>query len=199
MTLQSQHLERLQASIESGKVDLIDHITDFASRVATRQGSVSPFSSNTNISANERGSRPCRRYRNWQIRLPLPRWLVGCVWEFGMHERDNVWTFQLCPINLRPAHTYVFDFVRAGDVGAVRELISSRQLSVHDREPTWNGHRTLLEASHMAYNISSSLLTSDRWQLGEDISGYANSFCKRPHILMKRPSHLRHCTHLLNM
>jgi hypothetical protein len=64
-----------------------------------------------------------------------------------MHECDNVWTFQLSPINIRPAHTYVFDFVRAGDVEAVRDLLRSRKLSVRDCEETNRGVSTLLEVS----------------------------------------------------
>ena len=64
-----------------------------------------------------------------------------------MHECDSVWTFQLSPINIRPAHTVAFDFVRAGDVGAVRELLRSRKLSVRDCEQTNNGVSTLLEVS----------------------------------------------------
>lgn len=90
-----------------------------------------------------------------RYRLALPRWLVGCVWEFSMHECDSVWTFQLAPINIRPAHTYAFDFVRGGDVGAVRELLRSRKLSVRDCEQTERGVSNMLEVSSLRFRVCS--------------------------------------------
>jgi hypothetical protein len=145
---QSQKLERLQASIEAGNTALIERVTASATQImASRTASLQQ----TSLEINTVFSRPpAIRERHGNVRsyrLSLPRWLVGCVWEFSMHECDNVWTFQLSPINIRPAHTYVFDFVRAGDVEAVRDLLRSRKLSVRDCEETNRGVSTLLEVS----------------------------------------------------
>jgi hypothetical protein len=88
-----------------------------------------------------------RNSTEYKFRLALPQRLVKCIWEFSIHKCDNAWTFQLKPVNIRPARTYAFDFVRTGDVSAVRELLRSRQLSVQDRESSWRGSGTLLDVS----------------------------------------------------
>jgi hypothetical protein len=147
-TLQSHKLEKLQASIEAGNTALIERVTASATQImASRTASLQQPS----LEINTVFSRPLairgRHGKMRSYRLSLPRWLVGCVWEFSMHESHNVWTFQLSPVNIRPAHTYVFDFVRAGDVEAVRDLLRSRKLSVRDCEQTKRGASTLLEVS----------------------------------------------------
>jgi hypothetical protein len=148
-TFQSQKLERLQASVESGNTALIERVKAFATEtMASRTEPVQQQKLDTDMGISRSSRGQGRRGRVHKCRLALPRWLVGCVWEFGVHERDSVWTFQLSPVNLRPAHTYVFDFVRAGDVEAVRELLKSRKLSVRDREQRDDfvfGELTLLE------------------------------------------------------
>jgi hypothetical protein len=147
-THQSQKLERLQASVESGNTALIERVTASATQImASRTASLQQPSMEINTVFSQPPHRHERHGRMRSYRLALPRWLVGCVWEFSMHECDNVWTFQLSPINIRPAHTYVFDFVRAGHVEAVRDLLRSRKLSVRDCEQTKWGVSTLLEVS----------------------------------------------------
>jgi hypothetical protein len=142
-------LDMLQSSIESGNLALIGHITTIASQQATTSGPDPPQQVHVDSSVLARRKLP-KRSRNgteYKFRLALPHCLVKCIWEFSVHECDNAWTFQLKPVNIRPARTYAFDFVRAGDLNAVRELLRSRQLSIQDREPSSSGSRTLLEVS----------------------------------------------------
>jgi hypothetical protein len=147
LTLQAQRLDMLQTSIESGNLALIGHITTFASQQATTSGGNTIQHAHDDRSVMGRRKLPKRPRNNteYKFRLALPHRLVKCIWEFSVHECDSAWTFQLKPVNIRPAHTYAFDFVRAGDVIAVRELMKSRQLSVQDREPDGSCNWTLLE------------------------------------------------------
>jgi hypothetical protein len=165
LSLQSRQLERLQASVQSGNLALFGHITTFASQqIASCDEPAQRTVSKQHISPTRLARKRVKQGIDYTFRLRLPRRLVDCVWEFGVHECDNVWTFQLKPINIRPAHTFVFDFVRAGDTDAVRELLRSGQLSVHDRQASKNGNKTLLEVSgaHQYPCLRAVLLTSDR-------------------------------------
>jgi hypothetical protein len=191
LSLQSQQLERLQASVESGNLALVGHITAFASQqVISYDEPVQRTVTGHKMSPNRSVRKWAKQGRDYTFRLRLPRRLVNCVWEFGVHECDNVWTFQLKPINIRPAHTYVFDFVRAGDTDAVRELLRSGQLSVHDRQLTSKGSKSLLEVSSMHYRsyVRAGPLTSNRWQRVKVTLSSAGSCCGRPHISMTTQS-----------
>jgi hypothetical protein len=168
LTLQAQRLDMLQTAVESGNLALIGHITTFASQQATSSGSNPPQQVNGNRSVAG-GKKLPKRSRNgteYKFRLALPHRLVKCIWEFSVHECDNAWTFQLKPVNIRPARTYAFDFVRAGDVSAVRELMISRQLSIQDREQSSIGSGTLLEVRDLrrVLYFRTRLLTTNRWQ-----------------------------------
>lgn len=93
------------------------------------------------VSANAQRTRK-HHDNSHRLRVKLPRWFTSCVWEFGVLESDNMWTYQIRSINVRPSRTlaFDFDFVRSGDVKAVWRLIRSGDLSVHDHEdcPTVN-------------------------------------------------------------
>jgi hypothetical protein len=156
LTLQAQRLDQLQSSVESGNSALIGQITTFASQKATRVGETPVQQAQEDRSVTGRRKLP-QRSRNgteYKFRLALPHRLVKCIWEFSVHGCDNAWTFQLSPVNIRPARTYAFDFVRAGDVNTVRELMRSRQLSIRDREPSSRGSRTLLEVSEVHCSLA---------------------------------------------
>jgi hypothetical protein len=170
LTLQAQRLDMLQSSVESGNLALIGHITTFASQQSTSSGKDTFQQAQEDRSVLGRRSPPKRPRsgREYKFRLALPHRLVKCIWEFSVYECDSAWTIQLKPVNIRPAHTYAFDFVRAGDIGAVRELMRSRQLSVQDRESDLSGGRTLVEVSdvRLILHPGASLLTINRWQHG---------------------------------
>jgi len=151
LTLQNQRMERLQAIVESGHMALLGQITNIASQqVVTHKAASKRLLSGHNESRDQPLPVKSRHGRSRTYRIALPRWLVSCVWEFAVHESDGVRNFQLYPLNMRPSHTYVFDFVREGDVAAVRDLLISRQLSVLDRSYYSSAERdgeTLLEVS----------------------------------------------------
>jgi hypothetical protein len=146
----------LQSSVESGNLALIGHITSFASQQATSSGSDPPHQAkeDRSVAGRRRLPKTPKDGTEHKFRLALPRRLVKCIWEFSVLECDNAWTFQLKPVNIRPAHTYAFDFVRAGDVSAVRELMRSRQLSIQDREQHANGSWNLLEVRDLQRVLS---------------------------------------------
>jgi hypothetical protein len=162
LSLQAQRLVMLQTAVESGNLALMGHITTSASRKVDPAGNPSQQTHDNGHVVGRRS--PRKRPKNsteYKFLLALPHRLVKCIWEFSVHECDNAWTFQLKPVNIRPARTYAFDFVRAGDVRAVRELIRSRQLSAQDREPSSNGSRTLLEVGdmHQSLHLLPGLIT----------------------------------------
>lgn len=154
LTIQSQHLARLEASIESGKVALLDRMTGFTSHMVTNETTKQQLFSSSHTKAKMLLRKGSKGDKSRKFRLTLSRWLVGCVWEFGVQRNEGVWNIQIKPINVRPAHTYVFDFVREGHVMAVRELMKSRELSVHDCEAGSKGPFTLLEVSNVHWMIS---------------------------------------------
>lgn len=127
--LQSEHMKLLQGKIESGNAALAGQIAAFTSEQSTRHNdsrqtlgkTTGPFVTHTRPGKT-------RRYR-----VTLPRWFAKCVWDFTIHEFNHVWTVQLQPANLRPHYIYEFDFVRNGDVPAVRRLLELGRLSVNDR------------------------------------------------------------------
>jgi hypothetical protein len=184
LTLQAQRLDMLQSSVESGNLALIGHITTFASQQATNSGgnTIQQAHEDRSVMGRRKLPKKPKNGTEYKFRLALPRRLVKCIWEFSVHECDNAWTFQLSPVNVRPARTYAFDFVRAGDVGAVRELMKSRQLSIRDREPSSNGNGTLLEVRDVQWVLflQAGLLTVNRWQHGMATSSFADSSCERP-------------------
>lgn len=148
---QRQCLTKLQASIDSGNMALIGRITVFTSQEATSCADFAPQHPSDRITITGRPPRKHTRHgRSRTFRIPVPTWFVACVRAFGVHTSEGAWTVQLNTVNIRPAHTYVFDFVRAGDVGAVRELMTSGQLSIYDRQAGRKGGKTLLEVSSNA-------------------------------------------------
>lgn len=63
---------------------------------------------------------------------------------------DNVRTFQLRSISVRPYKSAVFEAVRSGNIEGVRKLLASGDLSVRDyAAPRWDGlpHQSLLMVS----------------------------------------------------
>jgi hypothetical protein len=146
-TLHNDRMELLRNTVESGNAALMGQVTasqQLASRVAPHQRS---------IGATGRVLERYRRGRTYKYRLALPRWFARNVWECIVHEANQGWTTQLYPINLRPKHTYAFDFVRRGDVKAVRELMRLGHLSVNDRVGFYWGEESLLEASILRVEI----------------------------------------------
>jgi hypothetical protein len=165
LTLQNQRMERLQAVVETGHMALLGHITNIASQqVVTRQGASKHLLSDH----NEPSDRPLpvkTRHRKSRIyRIALPRWLVGRVWEFAVHESNSVRKIQLYSLNMRPSYTYAFDFVRSGDTATVRELLNSGQLSVLDRSADEEGGTLLEVRSLQCFLHQGTQLTVGRWQ-----------------------------------
>jgi hypothetical protein len=158
LTMHGQHIERVQSSVELGNRTLLERIADFAAQSDSNSSTASTSSARHHsdhdkvrlcATAMNLVKKKSQNDRSHRFHLPLPVWLVGNVWELGVRQCNGAWTFQLSPVNIRPRHTYVFDFVRAGDIEAVRELLRSGKLSVHDRDEIGINGNTLLEASDM--------------------------------------------------
>jgi len=187
LSLHSQQLEKLQTSVESGNRALIGHITTLASQQVIPSNTTIQYTVPGHDIPPKRSVRKrAKKVADYTFRLHLPRRFVDCVWDFGLQECDSVWTIQIKPINIRPASTYVFDFVRAGDVGAVRGLLESGQLSIHDRQTSKNGSKSLLEVSGIHYHsrLRAVLLTVDRWQRAAAALSCVDSCCRRPRTFM---------------
>jgi hypothetical protein len=127
--LQSEHIKRLHNTVVVGNAALLGHVlnSNLLEPPAATQ-------THQNFLSKNDATRPraSKRGRSYRMRVSLPRWLVNCVWELGVHQADGVWAAQIWAVNLRPESALVFDYVRSGDVEAVRELLQSGQLSMRD-------------------------------------------------------------------
>jgi hypothetical protein len=136
IALQSQHMDRLNNSIELGNATLIGHIANLShTRTKLANGS-SPHQISTSAPDKDSDVLRCestKRTKAHVYRLRLPGWLIDCVWEFGVHTSATAWTAQVYTVNVRPWNSCVFDAVRSGDTKAVRQLLESEQLSLRDR------------------------------------------------------------------
>jgi hypothetical protein len=121
------HLQKLDCTIQAGHVDIRSQISSLEQQVTTLSQSVS---STVRIQPEDEYQRRLTR----KFSLALPRWFTNTVWEFGAGACDGGWVFQLSPINVRPFGTYAFDVVRSGNVGRVRKLLASGELSGSDYE-----------------------------------------------------------------
>lgn len=145
-TLQSEHIKQLHNTVETGNAVLLGHMNNSALLAPA-----AVFQKQQNSLDRAGAARPSRskRDRSYRFRVSLPRWFVNCVWELGVHEADGVWTTQIWPVNVRPDCAVVFEYVRSGDVEAVRELLKSRQLSLRDHMRRWDGDLSLFEVTSL--------------------------------------------------
>lgn len=127
--LQGEMSSLLQKTLESGNAKLLQSITTLTS-LQSSSGNT-PHQRSAKIT--DRTIEHDRRGRHRKVRISLPRWFANCVGELVISESQNIWTFQLHLVNIRPRHTYAFDFVRQGNLAAVRELMSLGDLSVNDQ------------------------------------------------------------------
>jgi hypothetical protein len=166
--LQSEHIKQLHRTVETGNAALLGHITNLnllvpAASTQTQQTSM--------MRAGTAETKRQKRNKSYRLRVSLPRWFMNCVWELGVHEADGVWTTQIWTVNVRPYQAVVFDYVRSGDVEAVRELLQSGQLSMRDHEHYGSRSRSLFEVSTSHSEPWPSKLTVCRWQpQKEDLS-----------------------------
>jgi hypothetical protein len=161
LALQSQHMDRLQDSIESGNATLIGHIANLS--LSGTESADGPFARQTPTSAFDKdsdalGGRSTKRTKSRTYRMRLPNWLTDCVWEIAVHFSANVWTAKVYTVKIRPVHSLVFDAVRSGNLKVVRELLASGTLSLRDRAHMWNGSDiSLLEASFWMFGTYLSI------------------------------------------
>jgi hypothetical protein len=152
LDLQNQHIERLKDSIESGNAEVIGHITNLSLTRTNSAKGPSPHQTSTSALDDDPDVLRCKsteRSKTHVYRMRLPSWLVDRVWEFEVHRSINGWTTQVYAVNVRPYDSCIFDVVRSGNVKAVRELLESGQLSLHDQAHNPHGpDRNLLEVSN---------------------------------------------------
>jgi hypothetical protein len=142
--LQSEHIKQIHNTVETGNAVLLGHLTNSTlleppTATRTQQTSV--------ITTGASNTKRQKRNKSYRLRVNLPRWFVTCVWELGVHEADGVWTTQIWTVNVRPRHAVVFEYVRSGDVEAVRELRQSGKLSMRDYRDGQYKDESLFEVS----------------------------------------------------
>jgi galactokinase len=181
LVLHNERLEALRNTIESGNATLMAKIT------ASQQLTARNAPPQTFVDTTGRTVARIRRGRAYKYRLPLPRWFAQNVWEFVVHEANQGWTTHLYPVNLRPKNTYAFDFVRKGDVTAVRELLRLGHLSVNDQAACSGYEQSLFEVSvRQRQGAISSELTFSRWQWGVVALRCASFYSRQ--LLCSKPS-----------
>jgi hypothetical protein len=205
LAMHGQNVERLQSSVESGNTTLLERIADFAAQSESNSNTASTSSARHHLdhyktrlgatAMNLVKKKSCNS-RSHRFHLPLPMWLVGNVWELSVRQCNGAWTIQLSPVNIRPGHTYVFDFVRAGDVEAVRELLRSGKLSLHDRDETGINGNTLLEVSDTRQCNCPKAANPCRCLRITEILSFAGSCCKKVPSFVSNLSYVRRFTSL---
>jgi hypothetical protein len=137
--LQSEHIKQLHNTVVTGNAALLGHVLNSnllepAASTHTKLTSV--------IKTGASKLKRQKRDRSYRLRVSLPHWFSNCVWELGVHQADGVWSAQIWPINVRPESAVVFDYVKSGDVEAVRELLQSGQLSMRDHASRGRNYRS---------------------------------------------------------
>lgn len=127
--LQIEHFKKLQETFEAAKAAFQGQI---ANPALLEPPAVTQAQHDSAARTAVTESRRHKHDRSYRVRVSLPRWFVNCVWELGVHEADGVWTTLFLPVNVRPHGAVVFDYVEAGDVDAVRDLLDSDRLSLRD-------------------------------------------------------------------
>jgi hypothetical protein len=128
--LQIEHFKQLQETFEAAKAAFQWQIANTALPEAPAVTQIQQDSAARTAVTTPRRQ---KRDRSHRLRVSLPRWFVNCVWELAVHEADGVWTTLFLPVNVRPHGAVVFDYVEAGDVDAVRDLLDSDRLSLRDQ------------------------------------------------------------------
>lgn len=143
------HLHKLDRTIEAGHADIRSQVSSLEQQMTVLSQSV--LATARVKTKDEREQRPTRNSR-----LALPCWFTNTVWDFAANACNTGWAFQLSPINVRPFGTYAFDVVRSGNVGRVKKLLASGELSGSDYECDLHRsrHNSLPEVS-----LSSNLRT----------------------------------------
>jgi hypothetical protein len=142
--LQIEHFKQLQESFEAAKAAFLGQTAiqsrpELADPPQTQQALV--------VRVGTPNSNRPKRDRSYRLRVSLPRWFVHCVWELGAHEEDGVWKTVFWPVNLRPKSAVAFDYVKSGNVEAVRKLLQSRHLSIRDHMYHWGRNMSLFDVS----------------------------------------------------
>ncbi|KAM0722591.1 hypothetical protein Q7P37_002032 [Cladosporium fusiforme] len=147
---QYDRLTDIERTMSEGQAAILARITSSADPLhikstAPQRGSTPAAIDRDRMSSQERSS---GRFSQ-KFRISLPRWFTNIVWDFGTYDMDmdNVRTFQLRSINIRPKDLAVFQVVRSGSVERVRKLLASGDLSLSDRAESdlpWHPEQTLL-------------------------------------------------------
>lgn len=180
LTLQSERMQRLQDTMETGHAALFGQLTSYPNTALLENDHAhqTPATDSYTVASRREKIRP-RRGKHHKLRFVLPSWFVNCVWEVGMHNTDGVRTIEIYPINRRRSSTLVFDSVRAGDIEPVRKYIASGQLSFRDHADDYRGSSLLevrLESTTLA---CAGKLRYPRWQPAKVTSIYVPFFSCR--------------------
>jgi hypothetical protein len=146
LSVHEAQLQNLSLTVKTGHATILKQIETTRSSGSDTSSHGDPVACHTRRELAPR--RRTKRLPPRTFRLALPRWLSHNIWEFAAHELDGAWNFRVRPVNIRPYGTFAFDVVRSGNVGAVRKLLSSGELSVSDHEDMYDlGPRPLLVVS----------------------------------------------------
>ncbi|KAM0722808.1 hypothetical protein Q7P37_002250 [Cladosporium fusiforme] len=132
LSAQSTRLQNLEHSIQKGHTTIIARLDETTVRRSIPASGVFPLAHVSRATPSNRASDYRGKRSDRKLRVSLPRWLVDCVWEFGIRTSETGWEFRIHPINLRSTDDFLYEVVKSGNVPAVRKLLESRELSTHD-------------------------------------------------------------------
>ena len=92
----------------------------------------------------------------WTLHVRAPYWLFSYAFEISFRQACPGWDFSFRPYNTRPYNASIFGAIKANDITRARQLLSSGQATIRDRDP--NG-KTLLHYAARACVDSDDAVT----------------------------------------
>ncbi|KAL1983712.1 hypothetical protein VTN96DRAFT_9968 [Rasamsonia emersonii] len=102
-----------------------------------------------------------RKKQTRKVRLKLPPFLGGKVWEVYSDRVLTEWTFRLRSYNVIPELSLIFIYAWNGDLAGIKRLLQERRASVFDCAPNgWTAfHVSKMASSRGVEEEITSLLT----------------------------------------
>jgi hypothetical protein len=148
LALQQTQLGSIQNKLSAGNARLSDQLEDLSDHLKAAKGSQLFSEPQTCVtrSSDERYFSSKNR-SSVRFRLPLLAWLSGRTWEIAFRQSQASWTLQVNPIYYRAAESLALQYVREGNIAAVKKLLHAGELSIWDVTKTGKRHTTLLGVS----------------------------------------------------
>jgi len=111
-------------------------LRDCSTNVSSEGSSFTEEASNALGWAVARRSRNVKRKTGLEprmLRLALPTWFLGYAWELSVYQATQGFTINLQTYRIRPRNADIFLAIQTGNIVRMRQLLSSGEASIYDR------------------------------------------------------------------